>query len=250
MATSESTLTGEKMAIFYGIYENNSVWAIDTVNKTTTQVITSGILTHNNSLAFDPTRDQLFCIGTGGIEYWASGTNTVQNVSGVSLGLTTSPDNAAFYNDALWYFEHDSNKLWKATLSYTGSGNTAVPSVSGVTSYQVLNMNHTSLFNTNTFGDISIDRGSGILYACTSRGRFYSIDLSDTVNTFSETAESLGDDRTVGLQLSFDEVNRVLYGTNYNTGDWYIVNVTNGDLIQVSGLVTTSSGLGFRDLGG
>ena len=240
------------MAIFYGIYENNSVWAIDTVNKTTTEIISSGILNHNNSLAFDPDRDQLFCIGTGGIEYWASGTNTIQNVSGVSLGLTTSPDNAAFYNDALWYFEHDSNKLWKATLSYTGSGNTAVPSVSGVTSYQVLNMDHTNLFNTNTFGDIAINRGSGILYGSTSRGRFYSIDLSDIVNTFSETVESLGDDRTVGFQLSFDELNSVLYATNYNTGDWYIVNTTNGDLIQVSGLVTISSfsGLGFRDLGG
>ena len=241
------------MAIFYGIYDNTSVWSIDTVNKTTSEVVSSGVIGNTaNALAIDPSRIQVFFIGVGGVEYWAYATNTVQSVGGASLGLINEPNNAAFYNNALWYFDHDTDVLCQATLSYTGSGGTAVPSIVGVTNYQILNMDHTNPVNTNSFGDIAIDRNNGILYAYTSRGRFYSVDLSDPSNTFSEIQQSFGDIRTVGLQLTFDDLSANLYGTNYTTGNWYKINAANGSLTEIYGLVTFSSetGTGFRDLGG
>ena len=140
--------------------------------------------------------------------------------------------------------------LKQATLSYTGSGETAVPSVSAINSFAVLGMSAFGV-NTNSFGDIAIDQNTGTLYANTSRGRFYSVDLSNPSLSFAELRSSPGNNRTVGLQLSFDHLSNTLYGTNYNTGDWYTIDTSNGDLTQVVGFNTlVAGGRGFRDLGG
>ncbi|MGA0041070.1 MAG: PEP-CTERM sorting domain-containing protein, partial [Pirellulales bacterium] len=62
---------------------------------------------------------------------------------------------------------------------------------------------------------------------------------------------SQGNDRTVGLQLSFDNLSNTLYGTNYNSGDWYRIDTTTGALTQIAGFNTiVAGGKGFRDLGG
>jgi hypothetical protein len=236
----------------YGVDVANDIWSIDPVSQTTTKVLTSSEIGQTaNALAFDQSRGQLFFVNAANtFDYWESATNTIKSVGGLSLGLTADPNNAAFYNDAFWYFEHNSNVLRRATLSYTAVGDTAVPSVSSLASFPVLGMNPTGV-NTNTFGDIAIDHNTGTLYASTSRGRFYSIDLANPSLSFNEITASPGNDKTVGLQLSFDQLSSTLYGHNYRSGDWYTIDTTTGGLTQIAGFNTlVAGGRGFRDLGG
>jgi len=125
-----------------------------------------------------------------------------------------------------------------------------VPSVSSLASFPVLGMNPTGV-NTNSFGDIAIDTNTGTLYAMTSRGRFYSLDLNNPTLSFNEIVASPGNDRSVGLQLSFDLNNNTLYGHNYRSGDWYTIDTGTGAVSQITGFNTlVAGGRGFRDLGG
>jgi len=236
----------------YGVDVANNIWVLNPVDQTATKVLTRDDVGQTaNALAYDTVRNQMFFVNAANtFDYWERSTNTIKSVGGLSLGLTSDPNNGAFYNDAFWYFSHNSNVLNRATLSYTGSGETAVPSVSSLASFPVLGMNPTGV-NTNSFGDIAIDTNTGTLYAMTSRGRFYSLDLNNPVLSFNEIVASPGNDRSVGLQLSFDLNNNTLYGHNYRSGDWYTIDTGTGAVSQIAGFNTlVAGGRGFRDLGG
>jgi len=236
----------------YGVDVANDIWEFNPVDQTSTKVLTSSEIGQTaNAMAYDSSRNHMFFVNAANtFDYWERSTNTIKSVGGLSLGLTADPNNAAFYNDAFWYFEHNTNVLRRATLTYTGSGETAVPSVSSIHSFTILGMNPVGV-NTNSFGDIAIDQNTGTLYAVTSRGRFYSLDLSNPTVSFTELRASPGNNRAVGLQLSFDALFSTLYGTNYTTGDWYTVDLNTGDLTQIAGFNTiVAGGRGFRDLGG
>jgi hypothetical protein len=231
----------------YGVDVANDIWEINPADQTLTKVLTSAEIGQTaNALAYDNSRNHLFFVNAANtFDYWERSTNTIKSVGGLPLGLTADPNNAAYYNDAFYYFEHNSNILKKASLTYTGSGETAVPSVSSLASFPVLGMNPTGV-NTNTFGDIAIDTNTGTLYAMTSRGRVYSVDLADPQFTFNEISPSAGNDRSVGLQLSFDQSNTVLVGHNYRSGDWYNIGTFNPPFWNT----LAAGGVGFRDLGG
>ena len=246
------TLAASFNTFMYGVDVANDIWLLNPADKTSTKVLTSSEIGQTaNALAVDYARDHLFFVNAANtFDYWERATGTVKSVGGLSLGLPADPNNTAFYNDSFWYFEHNSDVLKQAQLTYTGSGSTAVPSVTGINSFAILGMNPIGV-NTNSFGDIAIDQNSGTLYAVTSRGRFYSLDLTNPTVSFTELRSSPGNDRTVGLQLSFDALNSTLYGTNYSTGDWYTIDLNNGDLTQIAGFNTiVAGGRGFRDLGG
>ena len=126
-----------------------------------------------NSLAYDNNNSTLFFIKSNlKLYYIQSGDSVATEVSGF-ISPTDQPANAAYHNGAIWYFEFNSNVLVKLTLTYAGG----VPSISGKTTYTISGMNLPATgevgVNTNTFGDITIDNNTGILYAMTSRGRFY-----------------------------------------------------------------------------
>jgi hypothetical protein len=241
------SVNGSFADVFYGVDVGNDLWEIDPVAKTSTKINVTLYQTANG-LAYDSTREQLFFVNAANtFDYWERSTNTVKSVGGLSLGLAANPNNLAYYNDAVWYFEHNSNVLRRATLTYTGSGTTAVPSVSSLASFPVLGMNASGV-NTNSFGDIAIDANTATLYAYTSRGRFYSVDLNNPVLSFNEIVASPGNDRSVGLQLGFDS-SGTLYGTSYPTGNWYTINTGTGAITQISALNTLpSSSKGMRDL--
>ena len=237
----------------YGVDVANEIWEIDPVSQTTTKVLTSPEIGQTaNALAWDQAREHLFFVNAANtFDYWERSTNTIKSVQGLSLGLTADPNNAAFYNDAFWYFEHNSNVLKQANLTYVGGDPlTATPFVTSINSYAVLGMSAFGI-NTNTFGDIAIDSNTGTLYASTSRGRFYSLDLASPITSFNEIVASPGNDRKVGLQISFDDLTGTLYGTNYRDGNWYTINTTTGALTQIAGFNTlVAGGVGFRDLAG
>jgi len=235
----------------YGIDVANDLWEINPADKTMTKVaLSSQVGQTANGLAYDAVRNQMFYVNAANtFMYWERASNSFKSVGGVSLGLTADPNNLAFYNDAVWYFDHNTNVLNRATLSYTGSGETAVPSVASLNQFPVLGMNPTGV-DTNSFGDIAIDTNTGTLYAMTSRGRFYSLDLSNPVLSFAPIVASLGNDRSVSLQLGFDLNNNTLYGTNYRSGDWFTIDTGTGAVSQIPGFNTlVAGGRGMRDLG-
>lgn len=252
---SLEALAGPVPALVYGVDNNADIYEVDPVSQTTTLVLGTAVTSGTcNSLAYDSVREQLFFIGqTNTLYSWQRGSGGVQSV-GTVPGSPNDPNNASFYNDAYWYFDFNSNNLYKLSLTYPGG----VPAVSGTSLYAITGMSlppsGTVGFNTNTFGDIAINDSTGILYASTTRGRFYSLDLNgDPTNTFTEilpaTAPS-GTDNTYGLQLSFNTDYSVLYGHSYETGDWYTVNPSTGAATSLGFTTTTAGGKGFRDLGG
>ncbi len=243
-------------ALIYGIDNDNDIYEVDPVSKTTTLVLsqaTEGGL--SNSLAYDITRENLFFIGPDfKLKYWTKASGTAVNDVGTSALVADDPNNAAYYNNAYWFFGFNSNVLNKVSLSYSGTGAGAVPTVSGTQTYSIAGMNlpnpGTGL-NTNTFGDIAINLDTGMLYASTTRGRFYSLDLNgDPTNTFVELAVGIGPENTHGLQLSYNTDSSILYGHSYETGDWYEVSLANGARTSLNYSTTTFGGKGFRDLGG
>jgi hypothetical protein len=250
-------------AFIYGIDDNNDIWEIDPVAKTSSLALVQPSGT-SNSLAYDTARNDLFFIGSDlKLKYWSreNGT-TVGNVSETPVVLANNANNAAYYNNAYWFFDFNSNVLNKISLSYTGTGATAVPSIVGTATYSIAGMdlpnesNPSAVgLNTNTFGDIAINADTGFLYASTTRGRFYSLNLNgDPTNTFNQLGSIIatsGTVNTVGLQLAFNTDYSVLYGHSYEDGAWYTVDVGNGNRTLISGFTTTPVGdKGFRDLGG
>ena len=252
-AVAISGSRAEAGTYIYGVDVANDIWEIDPVSQTTTKVLTSTEIGQTaNALAYDQAREHLFFVNSANtFDYWERSTNTIKSVQGLSLGLTADPNNAAFYNDAFWYFEHNSNILREAQITYVGGDpKTATPFVTAINSYAVLGMSAFGI-NTNTFGDIAIDTNTGILYANTSRGRLYSVDLANPITSFTQIVASPGNDKTVGLQISFDDLSNTLYGTNYRDGNWYTIDTTSGALTQIAGFNTlVAGGVGFRDLGG
>lgn len=248
-------------AYIYGIDNNNDIYEVDPIAKTSTLVLPQASGT-SNSLAYDTAREDLFYIGQDlRLKYWsrASGT-TVGDVGSLPIA-NNNANNAAFYNDAYWFFDFNSNVLNKISLSYSGTGASAIPSISGSQTYSITGMDLPNAvdpgavgFNTNTFGDVAINVNTGILYASTTRGRFYSLDLNgDPTNTFFQLGAPIatsGTDNTVGLQLSFNTDYSVLYGHSYETGDWYTLGLTDGARTSISYSTTPFGGKGFRDLGG
>ena len=233
-------------SLLYGIDDAGSIYEINPSEQSSTLVKTGASTTLANSLAYDAAREQLLYVNKDlDLQYWDRTSGSVSSL-GNALSLTGDPGNAAYYQDAYWYFGTNTAVLNKASLTYTGS----TPSVDSISSFSIAGMAATG-DNTNTFGDIAIDTAQGILYASTSRGRFYSINLTDPENSFTEIAASAGSDRSVGLQLSFSSDNSTLYGHRYADGTWYTINTATGAASEIAGFITTPTGsVGFRDLGG
>jgi len=264
IATMTATVWADPLppAFIYGIDDNNDIYEIDPVNKTSTLVLPQASGT-SNSLAYNTAREDLFYIGQDlRLKYWsaASGT-TVGDVGSLPI-VNNNANNAAFYSNAYWFFDFNSNVLNKISLSYDGTGVNAIPSISGTQAFSIAGMDLPNAvdpdatgLNTNTFGDIAINANTGILYASTTRGRFYSLDLNgDPTNTFTELAAGLGLSNTLGLQLAFNTDYSILYGHSYETGAWYTVSTAldgNGARTLIPDFSTTPfDAKGFRDLGG
>ena len=238
-------------AYMYGIDDNSDIYEINPADQTMTKVYTSPSSTSlANSMAYDDSRGQLFFVdGASGLNYWQRGASTVTNVTGAPVGVSADPFNAAYYNDAIYFFEANTANLKRANLSYSGSGTSAVPSIASVDTFVIAGMNPSGV-DTNTFGDIAIDTATGTLYASTSRGRFYSLNLADPANSFNQIVASLGNDRSVGYQLAFSSDNSTLYGHRYSDGSWVTIDTTTGAATAIAGFVTTFGNGGLRDLGG
>ena len=258
---------GPAATFIYGINNNNEIVEVDLVGKTNKAVYNTGLSGSSNAFAYDNTRNQFFFLDPSkNLQFWNRNSKLVQIATAAQLGLSsaTIPANAAFYDNAYWFFSEGAHVLNKVALTYTGS----TPAFSSVTQYGITNTIFPAA--TNTFGDIAINT-SGMLYAVTaagSGGNFYRLDLTTLVSTLSPTAsqnvatsiksgltdpEIATPPNTVGLQIGFSSDQAKLFGHNASTGKWYEVNLTNGDLTLVtsggSAFTTLAASFGLRDVG-
>lgn len=173
-------------------------------------------------------------LGNSGLYSWNNSSN-VNNIelSGVynSLeGSETSPwvnspvYNAAYYASGYWYFDQTGSGLNKVNLAYdTGYGYVEA------TDKQTWNVELPIDVAINSFGDISIDTNSGILYATTIYGNIYSINILPTAtggNPVTLTSGYIhGDINGVLLQTALG-YNDTLYGHHYNSSGWYKINIS------------------------
>lgn len=255
----------------YGIADNNQIYQINPKpgEQSFVSVYNTGLGGLSNAFAFDRVRDQMFFMNpsgtfnsqaySNGLFLWNKPAGTFSLLaSGTAVGVLggSIPANAAYYQDAFWYFTENTFTLNKVSLSYSGTGSAAVPNgVSGIETF-VMNPGGSLATSQNNFGDIAIDIDVGVLYGYTAAsgtsggGKFYSLGLanavSGTLNDFSLINSTPG----TGLQLSFNEDYSVLYGHNYANGRWYDINLATGSLTDLNFVTTTNGTTGFRDLGG
>lgn len=250
----------------FGISDNNDIYQINPVpgQQSFGLVYNTGLAGQSNAFAFDRERDQMFFInpsGTfGGTPYsnglflWnkPAGTFSLLATTGSSYGAGgTVPANAAYEDNAFWFFNEGSLDLRKVSLAYSGTGATAVPTgVSSITTF-TMDTGGSLTATQNRFGDIAINVDANILYGYTAQaqgGKFYSLNLNDPTAPASFTL--ISGSSPIGLQLSFNEDYTKLYGHNYADSKWYEVNTTTGALTDLNFQTRVVGNTGFRDLGG
>lgn len=242
----------------YGITDNNEIAEVNMVSKSTRIVYTSSLTGVSNAFAYDNARNHfLFMDNSKTLLYWDRGSELRQVATTAQIGNpVTLPANAAFYNDAYWFFNEGTHTLNKVSLTYT-SGQ---PLFSSLTQYGITNSS--LIAANNRFGDIAIN-AAGKMYAITAAGQggvFYSVDLTTLVATLTPTSSQNvatlisattfdpENSNVIGLQIGFNSNQTTLFGHNYNNGKWYEVNMTTGALTYLSfssGFPTT----GLRDIG-
>ena len=238
----------------YGIADDNQIWQINPVpgQQSFASTFNTGLTGQSNAVAFDRGRDQLLFLDVSNNLYlWnkplgGSPSEFQQITTSSSLGINSSlVYNASYYNNGFWFFKEATNELVKASLSYSGTSVGTVPTFSGTTSYTLTGPTPAS---DNGFGDIAINVNTGFLYAATSTGLFYSVDLSSPTTTYNEI-KAVGSNPS--LQLSFNSDYSILYGHNYASGKWYEVNVLTGNTTDLNyTTIVPGTAAGFRDLGG
>lgn len=246
----------------YGVTIDNSIWDVvfsDTTKQSETLVVPGASINQSvNAIAWCDHHDRLYMLnyGTSFFKNWTRTNDTINDIAGIGPGLVSEPNNLTYYSESIYWFTHNSNILNELQLSYNGPADPhlAVARSENHNSWVVRGMDLPTTGtgnNTNSFGDIAIDN-NGILYAYTSRGRFYKLDLADPETTFEEISPSLGNDNSKGLQLSFSSDYSILFGHDAIGGQWYTINLSNGNLTTLTGVTSTvgSDGNGFRDLGG
>ena len=241
---------GVGVSYIYGIDDANFVWEVDPAGKTYTRALSTGLTGQSNAFAYDTGRDDMYFLSSAkDLYYWNHGSTFTKLANAAALGLSsvTQPANAAYYADAYWFFNEGTNTLNKAALSYAGNAPTAVASV---TSYAISGIPGT-LTSSNTFGDIAINGNSGVLYAATVSGLFYSVDLGALSAGAGAASVIKAAGSNPSLQIAFSSDYATLYATNYAGGQWYTMDVPSGNLTAIVGLQTKLDGTnGFRDLGG
>jgi hypothetical protein len=235
----------------YGIGDANRIWQTDPVpgQQSFEMSYNTGISGTSNAVAFDRSREQLlFLSQTNDLYVWNKSLGQAPGAfqmvtTGSALGISGVPVfNASYYQNSFWFFKEATNELVKATLDYSTP---TLPTLSGTTSWTTTGPTPS---NYNGFGDIAINENTGTLYAATSTGLFYSLDLGSPSTSYNEI---LPYGTNISLQIAFNQDYSVLYGHSYATGEWYSINTTSGVPTDLNyATIVPGTGHGFRDLGG
>ena len=237
---------------FYGIDNNNNIYEVNPLKKSNTLVNQVGLSIPNcastpgclsiaagsNGIAYDTARDHLFFFynptATGAsagydLRFWNRKSSGIGSLQTIDLGETTNiPANAAYYNNALWYFGGGSatTALNKLELTYN-------PTQDAIDSWVLKTYDLATFaeprYSPGTYGDIAINAIDGILYGSTTNGNYYSVDLNrlddpakpevytdlGTITSLQGATFETASQTATGLQLSFNADYSKLYGTRF-----------------------------------
>jgi hypothetical protein len=290
---------------FYGVDNDNNIWEVDPIQKFNVLInevgrtipncdTTDGCLnvsSGSNGIAFDTGRNHLFFFynnsGTGAAQPWDLRFWNRKSFGPSSLSIvpwasgTNIPANAAYYDNALWYFDGGTTtrSLNKLSLQYNADQDQILST--SLNTYDLSGFTEPT-YPSGGYGDIAINVLTGFLYGSQVSGNYYKIDLNQLGNPEANIYESLGAAQTLdetgtgfvasGLQLSFNADYTKLYGTRFcnaasncsgydsptftaQAGDGLFFEVMNFDDYQEfrqfgSDSLLFSSSPGYRDLGG
>jgi hypothetical protein len=224
--------------------------------KTSNVICDTGLFSQPNSMSYNAEKDHIFFLDSSRNLWCLNLTNQLTQIaSSVTMGLQYSPQNAAYDNNSIWTIVSsgtNSFSLRKYNVTYTQQianpyQDKNVPSISGYIDYP---LNTAVLAGTNSFGDIAINRNTGILYASNSDGYFYSINLNNLSTTTPNSIKVIIDFGSTYFQLAFNNNYTILYGSEDVTGIMYTINTTNGALTNIGYDITAISGSITSDLAG
>lgn len=195
----------------YGIDNASRIIKVDTVTKTETVVAATGLGGSANGLALDTNANRLLFRSpdASALRAFDLTTNLLTTVA-TATPLPGSSASAAYYANAYWYVQNNTDDLVKVDLSTPTATVTKFLDFDG------------SAASSYGFGDIVIST-QGMLYGSSSRG-FFSLDVSGpTPGVFT-----LLNSRTPQLQLAMlgdgSIIGQQHDGTN--AGKWYNVSLT------------------------
>jgi formylglycine-generating enzyme required for sulfatase activity len=252
----------------YGITEQNLFFEVIPEKRACSLVFGTGTTFQKspcNALAFNFDKGQIYFTFDGhggdpsGLYWWnTNSTNPrLDYIASSNSYLTTSIGNADYYASGYWYFTEGTKTLNKISFSYAGSSN--VPTATGK---QTWNISLPILDTDNRFGDIAIDKYSGMLYASTASNTFYAINLLPTTTggspVFIKNAQLSGPGTSPAvLQLAMNYDGSILYGHHRDRKEWYTIDkdISSEYFGKVSILKTVDDSSnfltpGFRDISG
>lgn len=237
----------------YGIASDNTIYAMDPLTGQAIETISTASLSLSGSLAnafaLNRDRSQVYFLGSDkNLYFWDRPSGALGQVAtAADLGLATAaiPRNATFFSDRFWFIDSGDNLLRSAVITY---GTNGLPG--GATLQSPLSVTGVPGFlNPN---DIAYNPATQ---------KIYGSDLNGATDTFFEIdVGSLSGDRPftalytqpagVGVQLAFDSEFSVLYGENFETGQWYTVDTFPGGTFNAIGGAVTPEAFRMRDLAG
>lgn len=253
LLTPPAEAGGAPATAIYGIASDNNIYGMDPLTGQTTEAVSTASLSLTGSLAnafaLNRDRSQVYFLSSDkNLYFWDRPSGALGQVAtAADLGLTTAPlpRNATFFSDRFWFMDAGDNLLRSAVINY---GTNGLPSGAALQS---------PLAVTGVAGFLN---PNDITFNPTAQ-KIYGSDLSGATNTFFEIdMSSLSGSRPstalytqpagVGLQLAYDSDFSVLYGTNFETGQWYTVDTFSGGTYTAIGGAVTPEAFRMRDLAG
>lgn len=252
VAWTPSPAGAAPLSFMYGVGDDNNIYEINPILQTVTGTISTASLSLTgstpNAFALDRSREQILFLSSDKNMYFydrdANALGQVATAAQLDLADKVIPRDATFHDGQFWFFGFDDNILHRVSLVYGGNG---LPTGIGARIQTLINVPNPE--TPLSFGDIDINPLTGKLYGSTlpigvGRGEFFSLDLSDLANSYNVIASG----KEVGLQIGFNADYSKLYGQDFESGNWYDINLATGDFVSL-GFASPSSAR-FRDMAG
>lgn len=254
-AFSVSTALHAADTVIYGIDDSSRIVQM-TLSQNGNQysgsilsILATGLSGEQNAFAYDTDRDQMFFVSSANpgagfspksLYHWDRGSSVFLLADSTQIGVAGAiPANAVYYSNAFWFFdENGTDELVKVNLSYSGGQ----PSFSSTQRYVI-----DGYSNSTAYGDIAIDKNTGILYGASTLGLFFSLDVSGATPGGYTQIKASGTGNP-SLQLAFSPDYATLFGQTYTDGKWYTIDKATGDVTDIG--VTSPTEFRLRDLGG
>jgi hypothetical protein len=228
------------------VVSNNDILWYDPVTEFSSVFSPTGIVSSLNGLALDRDREMLFFAATGdppnyqerGLYYMDLRYNVSAKFAPLTdVGIFSNetkaiPQNACWYKGSYWFIVTETLLLRRTIFSFDGNHPTGVAVYSD---YNIGAPPQQASFM--KFGGIDVDVFTDILYASTTRGQFFTVDLTNLAAPalpFNDIVPVAAASARPSLQIAFNVAYTVLYGQYQIDGTWYTINKSTGALTTLS----------------